>query len=74
MEPDTYRDADWERNMWWQDNSDGEASSWQRNTGKGWNQNAILPIAPDPVTGQQAYHSTVVKVKAAGLHLSSPGR
>lgn len=62
MEIDTYRDADWERNMWWHDESRGEPSQWQRNTGNGWNQNAILPISPDPVTGQQAFHSTVVKV------------
>jgi thiosulfate reductase/polysulfide reductase chain A len=62
MEIDTYRDADWERNMWWQDESRGEPKQWQRNTGNGWNQNAILPIAPDPVTGEQAFHSTVVKV------------
>jgi len=62
MDTGTYRDADWERNMWWQDGSSGDTSKWQQNTGNGWNQNTILPIAPDPVTGQQAFHSTVVKV------------
>ena len=59
---ESYRDADWERNMWWQDRSKGDPLKWQKNTGNGWNQNTILPIAPDPVTGQQAFHSTVVKV------------
>lgn len=62
MDIDTYRDGDWERNMWWQDDSAGDPSKWRQNTGNGWNQNSILPIAPDPVTGQQAFHSTVVKV------------
>lgn len=62
MDISSYRDADWERNMWWQDGSGDDASKWQQNTGNGWNQNTILPIAPDPVTGQQAFHSTVVKV------------
>ena len=61
-DPASYRDADWERNMWWEDASNGTPGEWQPNTGKGWNQNKILPIAPDPVTGQQAFHSTVVKV------------
>ncbi|MGI9516796.1 MAG: molybdopterin-containing oxidoreductase family protein [Pirellulaceae bacterium] len=58
-----YRDRDWEDNMWWRDDSDGDASAWQPNTGKGWNQNQIMPIAPDPITGQQAFHSTVVKIR-----------
>ena len=62
MDAETYRDADWERNMWWEDSSGGDPGDWKKNTGNGWNQNAILPIAPDPVTGQQAFHSTVVKV------------
>ena len=66
LDTDTYRDADWERNMWWADDSDGAPGEWKPNTGKGWNQNKILPIAPDPVTGQQAFHSTVVKVAAVG--------
>ena len=60
---ETYRDPDWERNMWWEDNSDGDPAAWKQNTGNGWNQNRILPIAPDPVTGQQAFHSTVVSVQ-----------
>lgn len=58
----TYRDADWERNMWWEDHSAGDRNKWVQNTGNGWNQNQIMPIAPDPVTGQQAFHSTVVKI------------
>ncbi len=58
-----YRDADWERNMWWQDNSGGDPQRWQRNTGKGWNQNKLMPIAPDPITGQQAYHDTIVRIR-----------
>ena len=62
MDTDSYRDADWERNMWWQDGASGDTSKWKQNTGNGWNQNTIMPIAPDPVTGQQAFHSTVVKV------------
>jgi anaerobic selenocysteine-containing dehydrogenase len=33
------------------------------NTGRGWNQNVVMPIAPDPVTGQQAYHDTVVRIR-----------
>ena len=66
MEPDTYRDADWERNMWWEDQTNRDPKTWKQNTGNGWNQNAILPIAPDPVTGQQAFHSTVVRVKPLG--------
>ncbi len=57
-----FRDADWERNMWWQDESGGDMSRWVRNTGNGWNQNRLMPIAPDPITGQQAFHSTVVKI------------
>ena len=60
---DSYRDADWERNMWWEDRSNGDPSKWQQNTGNGWNQNRLMPIAPDPVTGQQAFHDTVVSVK-----------
>ncbi len=60
---ETYRDADWERNMWWEDKSGGDPSKWQQNTGNGWNQNRLMPIAPDPVTGQQAFHDTVVTVR-----------
>jgi hypothetical protein len=49
--------------MWWEDSSNGDPSKWQQNTGNGWNQNKLMPIAPDPVTGQQAFHDTVVSVK-----------
>lgn len=59
----TYRDPDWERNMWWEDDSNGDHTKWKQNTGNGWNQNRIMPIAPDPITGQQAFHSTVVSLK-----------
>ncbi len=62
-EPDEFRDEDWERNMWWEDPSHGDPASWKRNTGKGWNQNQVMPIAPDPITGQQAFHSTVVRIR-----------
>jgi len=41
----------------------GDPAKWQQNTGNGWNQNRLMPIAPDPVTGQQAFHDTVVSVK-----------
>ncbi len=61
-----FRDADWERNMWWEDSSNGDPRTWKRNTGGGWNQNRLLPIAPDPITGQQAYHDTVVTIKKIG--------
>ncbi len=61
-DPKTYRDEDWERNMWWEDSSGGDPAKWRRNTGNGWNQNRLMPIAPDPITGQQAFHDTVVKV------------
>ncbi|MBB73149.1 MAG: hypothetical protein CMJ75_01405 [Planctomycetaceae bacterium] len=62
----TYRDADWERNMWWEDKSAGDPGKWQRNTGNGWNQNRLMPIAPDPVSGQQAFHDTVVRIRKLG--------
>lgn len=65
-DPETYRDADWERNMWWEDSSDGDPTRWQRNRGNGWNQNKLVPIAPDPITGQQAFHDTVVRVRKLG--------
>ena len=58
----TFVDDDWNRNMWWQDDSNGDFKKWKKNTGNGWNQNRLIPIAPDPITGQQAFHSTVVKV------------
>ncbi len=59
----TYRDKDWEENMWWEDKSGNDPNQWEQNTGNGWNQNRIMPIAPDPITGQQAFHSTVVSIK-----------
>jgi thiosulfate reductase / polysulfide reductase chain A len=62
-DPETYQDADWQRNMWWQDDSGGDHTKWQRNRGNGWNQNRLMPIAPDPVTGQQAFHDTVVRIR-----------
>jgi len=65
-EPERYRDADWETNMWWEDPTGGDPASWQPNTGNGWNQNILLPVAPDPVTGQQAYHDTVVTLSKLG--------
>ena len=65
-DPVGYRDADWERNMWWEDHSNGDPHAWQPNTGNGWNQNRIMPIAPDPVSGQQAFHDTVVTIKKVG--------
>ena len=62
----TYRDADWERNMWWQDDSGGDPAKWKPNTGAGWNQNRLMPIAPDPISGQQSFHDTVVKIAKVG--------
>ena len=62
----TYRDADWERNMWWEDQSNGDVTKWVPNTGNGWNQNKLMPIAPDPITGQQSFHDTVVTIKKIG--------
>lgn len=57
------KDADWERNMWWEDRSGGDPTKWVRNTGNGWAQNDILPISPDYISGQQAFNSTVVRVR-----------
>lgn len=57
------RDADWERNMWWEDESNGDHKKWKRNTGAGFAQNAVLPISPDHITGQQAFNSTVVRIR-----------
>jgi len=57
------RDADWERNMWWEDRSGGDPRKWVRNTGNGWAQNHVLPIMPDPISGQQAFNDTVVRVR-----------
>jgi anaerobic selenocysteine-containing dehydrogenase len=67
---ESYRDADWERNMWWEDRSQGDPAKWQQNTGNGWNQNRLMPISPDPVTGQQAFHSTVVKIQKVSYESS----
>ncbi|MCA9247378.1 MAG: molybdopterin-dependent oxidoreductase [Planctomycetales bacterium] len=61
--PSAYHDDDWRRNMWWEDPSGGDPARWRRNTGSGWNQNKLMPIAPDPVSGQQAFHDTVVTIK-----------
>ncbi|HHM13150.1 MAG TPA: hypothetical protein ENJ16_06320, partial [Planctomycetaceae bacterium] len=57
------RDADWERNMWWEDPSSGTPGQWKPNTGNGWNPNRVIPVAPDPITGQQAFHDTVVSIR-----------
>ncbi len=38
-DPRTYQDSDWQRNMWWQDESGGDPRNWKTNTGNGWNQN-----------------------------------
>ena len=59
----TYHDDDWQRNMWWQDKSGGDPSKWKPNTGNGWNQNKLLPISPDPISGQQSFHDTIVTVR-----------
>ncbi len=56
-------DADWERNMWWEDKSEGDHKKWKRNTGNGWAQNNILPISPDYISGQQAFNDTVVRIR-----------
>ena len=63
MDNAAMRDADWERNMWWEDRSGGDHRAWRRNTGPGWAQNHVLPIMPDPISGQQAFNDTVVKVR-----------
>ena len=57
------RDADWEQNMWWEDASNNDPATWVPNTGAGWAQNNILPIAPDYISGQQSFNDTVVRVK-----------
>lgn len=64
MENIAHRDPDWERNMWWEDGSGGNPATWQKNRGNGWAQNHVLPIMPDPITGQQSFNDTVVKVTA----------
>ena len=66
VDANKFRDADWERNMWWADESGGDPASWKRNTGNGWNQNRLMPIAPDRITGQQAFHDTVVTLRKLG--------
>ncbi len=66
MDGEKLRDPDWERNMWWEDHSGGNPQKWRQNTGNGWNQNQLMPIAPDPITGQQAFHGTVVRVTRPG--------
>ena len=58
-----YVDDDWERNMWWEDASRGDPDAWKPNTGSGWNQNRLMPIAPDPISGQQSFHDTIVSVR-----------
>jgi len=63
MDINGLRDADWERNMWWEDAPGGDWRQWKRNTGNGWAQNTILPISPDYVSGQQAFNDTVVTVR-----------
>ena len=63
MDVDGYADPDWDRNMWWEDKSGGDPSKWKRNTGNGWAQNRILPIAPDYISGQQSFNDTVVRVR-----------
>ena len=62
-ESELLRDEDWERNMWWQDDSGSDRKKWVRNTGNGWAQNHVLPIAPDYISGQQAFNSTVVRIR-----------
>lgn len=63
METSAYRDPDWERNMWWEDRSGGDPAKWLKNRGNGWAQNVVLPISADPISGQQAFHDTVVNVR-----------
>lgn len=63
MDASGFRDPDWERNMWWEDHSAGDPKKWQRNTGHGFAQNHVLPISPDYISGQQAFNSTVVRIR-----------
>ena len=49
--------------MWWEDKSGGDPKKWVKNTGNGYAQNHVLPICPDPISGQQAFNSTVVKIR-----------
>ncbi|MEX1024119.1 MAG: molybdopterin-dependent oxidoreductase [Planctomycetota bacterium] len=62
MQLDALHDADWERNMWWEDRSTSHRD-WKRNTGNGFAQNKVLPISPDYISGQQAFNSTVVRIR-----------
>lgn len=66
MDINGYRDPDWERNMWWEDQTDYDPEQWQTNTGNGWNQNRLMPIAPDAITGQQSFHDTIVRIRRLG--------
>ncbi|MEW6732525.1 MAG: molybdopterin-dependent oxidoreductase [Acidobacteriota bacterium] len=43
-------DLDTENNLWWEGKN-------------GWNLNAIYPAYTDPVTGMQAWHDTVIKIR-----------
>lgn len=63
MESEKYRDADWEKNMWWEDRSGGDPEKWEQNTGPGWAQNNVLPIMPDYISGQQSFNDTVVRIR-----------
>ena len=63
MDSKGMRDADWERNMWWEDESNGDRKQWRKNSGPGWAQNVVMPIAPDVISGQQAFNDTVVRVR-----------
>lgn len=65
-EREGYLDDDWQRNMWWEDRANGDPAAWKQNTGNGWNQNKLMPISPDPITGQQSFHDTVVAIKKLG--------
>lgn len=66
MDTAGYRDPDWERNMWWADESNNDPETWKQNTGNGWNQNRLMPIAPDAITGQQSFHDTIVRISRVG--------
>ncbi len=63
MDPAGLRDADWERNMWWEDETGDDPKTFRSNTGNGWAQNHVLPISPDFISGQQAFNDTVVRIK-----------
>lgn len=63
METKKFEDVDWQKNMWWEDNSSGDPEKWKQNTGPGWAQNHVLAIMPDVISGQQAFNDTVVTIK-----------